>query len=268
MTVLSRRRVLLGAAAASGAAALDAFVVEPRWLEVTEHDVRIPALPTSLEGFRIAHVTDAHLTTLGMLEERIGSAVRRLDVQVVALTGDLVDSSARLPVLEDWCRLLSRTGTTLLGTFGNWEHWGQISEEHLRSSYRRVGARLLVNEAAKIDGVTLFATDDGLSGTVRWDRLEAGGNVARLLLTHSPEHLDDAPRRTRFHQVLAGHTHGGQVRAGPFAPVLPPGSGRFVCGAYDTPVGPLWVSRGVGTSILPARFMCRPELPVFRLTRA
>ena len=65
---------------------------------------------------------------------------------------------------------------------------------------------------------------------------------------------------------LAGHTHGGQVRFGAgLVPFVPPGSGRFVSGWYDTPAGRAYVSRGTGTSILPVRFTCRPELPVFRL---
>lgn len=269
MSRLSRRRLLTGVGALGAVGALDAFGLEPRWLEVTEHVVPVSGLPTALEGFRIAHVTDAHLTTLGGLEQAIAREVRARGVQLVALTGDLIDAAERLPVLEAWCRELSADGATLLATFGSWEHWGHIDEATLRQSYQRVGARLLVNETAQVDGVALFATDDGLSGAVRWDRLRRDvlGAPARLLLTHSPEHLDRARDVPRFHHTLAGHTHGGQVRLGPLAPVRPPGSGRFVAGAYDTPVGTLWVSRGVGTSVLPARFLCRPELPVFRLVR-
>jgi predicted MPP superfamily phosphohydrolase len=74
-------------------------------------------------------------------------------------------------------------------------------------------------------------------------------------------------RSRRSSLCLAGHTHGGQIRAGSLAPFVPPGSGRFVAGWYETEMGPLYVSRGTGTSIVPARFCCRPELPVFELVR-
>jgi len=50
--------------------------------------------------------------------------------------------------------------------------------------------------------------------------------------------------------------------------VVPPGSGRFVAGWYSTPVGRMYVSRGIGLSVLPVRLMCRPELAFFRLARA
>ena len=52
------------------------------------------------------------------------------------------------------------------------------------------------------------------------------------------------------------------------AAVLPPGSGRFVAGWYDTRCGPLYVSRGTGTSVVPARLCARPELPLYTLERA
>jgi predicted MPP superfamily phosphohydrolase len=48
-------------------------------------------------------------------------------------------------------------------------------------------------------------------------------------------------------------------------PFRPPGSGRFVSGWYDVPIGRAYVSRGTGLSVVPARFGCRPELPVFTL---
>jgi len=73
-------------------------------------------------------------------------------------------------------------------------------------------------------------------------------------------------RRESDALALAGHTHGGQIRMTEyFAPVRPRGSGRFVSGWYELATGPAYVSRGTGTSIVPARFSCRPELPVFRL---
>jgi predicted MPP superfamily phosphohydrolase len=48
-------------------------------------------------------------------------------------------------------------------------------------------------------------------------------------------------------------------------PFLPTGSGRFVAGWYDFRGGRAYVSRGTGTSIAPARFTCRPELPIYTL---
>jgi uncharacterized protein len=69
--------------------------------------------------------------------------------------------------------------------------------------------------------------------------------------------------------VLAGHTHGGQVRL-PLVPVfwLPHGSGRFLEGWYTERGSKMYVSRGIGTSILPIRFRCPPELSIITLSPA
>jgi len=270
--LLSRRSVLRAAAAVGGCAAVDALAVEPSWLEVTRHDVPVSGLPRHLDGFAIAQITDAHLTSLGKVEEAIARAVRAEQVQLVALTGDIIDATRRLPLLEDFCSALRGDGRTLVATLGNWEHWGEILSSDLHSAYARGGARLLVNEFQILsDGVQLCATDDDTGGTVRLeDAVRGGGADARLLLTHSPGFLDAVSKQLApFALTMAGHTHGGQIRLGSgLVPFVPPGSGRFVAGWYELPIGRVYVSRGTGTSILPARFTCRPELPIYRLRQA
>lgn len=265
---LSRRTLLTASAVGVGAVGLDAFALEPNWLQVTEHGVAVQNLPRSLHGLTVAQVTDAHLTDLGRVEGAIVNAVRRHDVRIVALTGDIVDSVERLPLIRELCAELQRAGATVLATLGNWEHWGHVPLEALAKAYADCGARLLVNESVLAEGIRVCATDDSTGGNARLDRaLRERAGDPRMLLTHSPELLDRVPPAAGpFALSLAGHTHGGQVRLGPgLVPFVPRGSGRFVAGWYDTPTGPAYVSRGTGTSIAPARFTCRPELPVLRL---
>jgi predicted MPP superfamily phosphohydrolase len=64
----------------------------------------------------------------------------------------------------------------------------------------------------------------------------------------------------RFDLIVSGHTHGGQLALFGWAPFTPAGSGRFVSGEYVTPLGRLYVTRGLGTSLLPIRLGSRPEL--------
>lgn len=270
---IGRRHLLIGAGAVAGAGALDAFAIEPAWLDVTRHELGIEQLPSALDGFSVAQVTDAHLRGMGRVELAIIETVRQLQVQLVVLTGDIVDSPEGLAVLAELCTGLRAAGAAVVATLGNWEHWGGFTAPGLASEYERMGARLLVNECAVVGGVVVAATDDGYAGAPRWDHTLAslGGLDAkdgpRIFLTHSPAMFEQLPfEAPRFDLSLAGHTHGGQVRLGPFAPLVPPGSGRFVKGFYDTRAGRAYVSRGTGTSLIPARFLCRPELPVFRLT--
>jgi len=95
----------------------------------------------------------------------------------------------------------------------------------------------------------------------------AGADVS-LLVQHSPGFFDKAEvgqrmRNGRFELCLSGHTHGGQIALLGWAPFRPVGSGRFVAGFYDVPGCRLFVSKGVGTSVLPIRWGAPPEVVVF-----
>ena len=63
--------------------------------------------------------------------------------------------------------------------------------------------------------------------------------------------------------ILSGHTHGEQVRLFNFIPFLPQGSGKYVKGWYKESNPPMYVSKGIGTTILPIRFGSRAEIAVF-----
>ncbi len=270
--LITRRRLVAGAGAAAALGVVDAFAIEPNWLDVNEYDVPVPKLPSSLDGFRIAQITDAHLDGLGAVEEAIAREVSRLDVRLVLLTGDIINDVFGFPILGEFCRALSGRGRSLVATFGNWEHWGKIPPDKLGEAFAAAGVTLLANDAVTIESALgIVATDDSLNGKDRIaDSLSKRPNApVSLFLTHCPELFDRVPASAgRFDLSLAGHTHGGQARVGPLAPFLPPGSGRFVSGWYDIGLGRAYVSRGTGTSIAPARFACRPELPVFTLRRA
>lgn len=263
-------RLLLG----GGAVAVGGYAtaLEPAWIEVTEHDLPVPGLPRALDGYRVAQLTDVHLSALGRVHDRIFAALRARPVQLVVITGDAVDRESALPVLTELCHGLSSNGCAMLATLGNWEHWGAVPREALKRAYARGGARLLGDESIGLDaGVAVIATDDSCSGNA--DAATALSAVPRadlrIFLSHAPGIFDELPRgMPPFHLGLAGHTHGGQICALGGAVWVPPGSGRFRAGMYATANGPLYVSRGVGTSVVPARLTCRPELPIFRFVAA
>jgi uncharacterized protein len=181
----------------------------------------------------------------------------------------MVDSSAALPLLTEFCFELARGGRSLIATLGNWEHWSRTPLVDIEAAYELAGAELLVNDSRLVQSaLRVVGTDDSTGGKVRFEEAlcQRESGPASLFLTHSPELLDRVPPTAgAFDLALAGHTHGGQVRVGPFAPALPPGSGRFVAGWYEVPTGSAYVSRGTGLSVLPVRFGARPELPIFTL---
>jgi predicted MPP superfamily phosphohydrolase len=270
---VDRRKFLrVAGCCAVGLTALDTFVVEPSWLEVVERDFLLPGLPKSLHGFRIAHLSDVHLHRLGRLHDSLFAAIQRIDPQLVVLTGDSIESPQALGVLEDLCRALAKSGREVIATAGNWEHWGNVDVTDLAKAYARSGARLLGNESIlSKNGIAIIGTDDYCSG--HDDLVAALRNATsgpfRLFITHAPGIFDKLPPGApSFDMGLAGHTHGGQVRAFGAPVWVPPGSGRFTAGLYETAQGRIYVSRGIGTSVISARFTCRPELPIFRLISA
>jgi predicted MPP superfamily phosphohydrolase len=266
--IITRRNFLFGSGAAASIAAL-AGLIEPKWLRVSEHDVPIAKLPKALDGYRIAHITDAHLRNISTVEKAIIQEIISRDIPLVVLTGDIIDNSSPIPVLEEFCRNLDGNRRTILAALGNWEHLCHLPINALRSKYQAHKIRLLINESLLIDSaISVAATDDLTRGNVLLSRTMKDRTVAaaNLFFTHSPKLLDQIPATIgRFDLALAGHTHGGQCRIGSFAPVRPPGSGRFVSGWYKIPIGKAYVSCGTGTSSIPIRIFCRPELPIFTL---
>ncbi len=283
---MTRRRFLaLAGGSAAAALAADAWLVEPRRVQFTHHAVNARTSPEQ-RAVRFIQITDLHLQAVGRMHRRIAAEVNRLAPDFIVLTGDSVDRADRLPELASFLALLDRR-TPKYAILGNWEHWGGVDLDELAAVYRAASCRLLVNDFAvhQIGGRSIRVTglDDLVGG-----RPDAGHALrdappacAHLLLAHCPEHRDrlaDPPPPLapaapsppldlgRITLMLSGHTHGGQVNVLGWTPVLPRGSGRYVRGWFRDPGQvPLYVSRGIGTSVAPVRLGARPEVAVFTM---
>jgi hypothetical protein len=83
-----------------------------------------------------------------------------------------------------------------------------------------------------------------------------------IMLLHYPQQAENV--RGKFDLLLAGHSHGGQVRIPLYgALMLPYWVGKYQIGMFRLPAGPLYVNPGIGWFVTPLRFNCRPELTVF-----
>ncbi len=276
---LSRRRFLAAATGALGAAALgDGFLVEPTAIEVSRHDIPVPGLAPALAGLRIACVTDVHLHRGVSAAGRAALvALARERPEVVVLIGDICNRRGDLHDLVAWARDARGTAATV-ATLGNWEHHAGIDRASAERAYGLAGVELLYNSLARVTvgegGATLalVGIDDPVRGRPDLAAALAGTRAAEpsIWLIHGPGYVDGVRRDVspRPAAVLAGHTHGGQIRLPFWTPYTPPGSGRFVAGWYADTVAPLYVSRGIGTVGIPARLFCPPELPMFRLQQA
>ena len=273
---ISRRRFLgvaAGAAGALGAAALaDGFLLEPGAIEVTRHDLPVPGLPPDLSGLRVAAISDVHLAGGVHAVARATLAhLARERPDVVVLIGDICNQRSDLAHLVAWARDARGTRATF-ATLGNWEHEAGIDRATAERAYGSVGVELLYNSSGRVGTLTFVGIDDPVEGEPNLATAVRGveADDPALWVLHGPGFVDGVPRAMFPHPaaIIAGHTHGGQIRLPFYTPYVPTGSGRFVAGWYRDTVAPLYVTRGIGTVTVPARLFCPPELTLFTLRPA
>jgi predicted MPP superfamily phosphohydrolase len=270
---INRRRFLAGIGATGLVIAADAFGIEAHRVLISRHDVRMPGLPSGLDGLRIAQVSDVHFPGNRTAASAALEHLHRERPDIVLLTGDMTESTDALEQVRTFAgEARGRLATAAL--LGNWEHRAGAVGRLAVDTYRSAGVDLLVNRSmsVNVNGVplTLVGLDDPVSGRpdLTRARREVVAGSTEIWLVHAPAYVDEPPVRestARPALVLAGHTHGGQIRLPLLPPVKPTGAGRFLEGWYHDTLAPLYVSRGVGTTGIPARFRCPAELPIFTL---
>jgi hypothetical protein len=240
-------------------------------LVITHHDLRSSSQSIA---FRVVQLSDFHIQHFDVAEKAIVAQVQKLKPDLVVLTGDAIDRVDALPVLRAF--LVALGPISVVAVPGNWEHWSGVDFRTLESMFLdRPNGRFLLNQQQSFTAhgrtVQLFALDDFTAGQPDAQLLTASKpNESSILIQHSPGFFDQAEVRRRmrnqhFSLCLSGHTHGGQITLAGWAPFRPVGSGQFVSGFYDVPGCRLYVSRGLGTSVLPVRWGSAPEIAVFDL---
>jgi len=252
------------------------FANARRIARVVRVDVPIAGLPDALDGFTIAQVSDVHVgpTIKRPYVEAIVDAVNRLDVDLVAVTGDLVDGSVR-ELAEDVAPLAGlRAKEGVFFVTGNHEYYsGAPAWVH---ELRRLGLTVLMNEHVVVRrndarlvvaGVTDFSAG-------HFDRSEASDPAAalagsprgavRLLLAHQPRSAA-AAEAAGFDLQLSGHTHGGQFLPWNFLVRL---QQPFTAGLHRWRRMWVYTSRGTGYWGPPKRFGAPSEITLLRLVGA
>ena len=272
-TAVPRRTFLVGAfAAASGAGAALAVREGVRLPDVTRADLFFPDLPEAFDGYRIAHLSDLHVSAAARAARTAGIVERTnaLGADLVVITGDFVDGapSSRREDVAPLGGLVARDG--VFGCTGNHEYYSDYGA--WRSEFRRLGVRMLENAAATIrrgeDGAALALL--GVNDPIGGPDLDAAAAVApqgafRILLAHRPISLaQHAARGVRLQ--LSGHTHGGAIR----------GLDRFVARANEGHVRGLYREHGLTLYVnagtgqwagFPERVGVPPEIACLTLRR-
>jgi predicted MPP superfamily phosphohydrolase len=260
--------------------ALWALYMEPASLRNDTYELTLPRWPAACDGIRVAVLADLHegspfngLDKLDYIVARTQAA--RPDLILLAgdyvihgvLGGTFIDPETMVPLLR---RLSAPMG--VVAVLGNHDHW--FNPTVVRRALESAGIPVLEDAAMPVgtDACRLWVAGISDLWTAAHDVSKALASVPSdatvVALTHNPDVFADMPERVVL--TIAGHTHGGQVYI-PFIgrPVVPSRYGqRYAIGHVIENGRHLFVSSGLGTSILPIRFLVPPEISVLRMRAA
>ena len=247
-------------------------VWEPRSLVARDYAFELPAWPAECDGLRVDVIADLHTGSPHNGVDKLDRLVQRLaesDSQAVLMAGDYVILSVFLgtyipaDVIAEHLRPLTAR-KPVYAVLGNHDWWKDGAR--VRAAFEAAGVTMLEDQATP---VRLARCDLWVVGV--GDLWEAPHDVGRafaavdddrpaLAITHNPNLFPQMPARASL--VVAGHTHGGQIA---FPGIGAPGlwgkaDGRYPRGHFIEGGRQLFVSPGIGTSILPIRFRVPPEI--------
>jgi predicted MPP superfamily phosphohydrolase len=252
MSKITRRKFLgLTALALPAALGADARFIEPTSLRVTKFNLR-----GGPGDCRFVHFTDFHHKGDASYAAEVVRRINELEPEFVCFTGDLVEDARFAP---EALGFIQQIRAPVYGSPGNHDYWSHVSFPEFERVFEATGGAWLVDRSVVLPKHDLELAGMAVRGIHAFAPAQAS---RRVLLMHYPE-MANQLHEHRFDLILAGHSHGGQVRL-PFlgALVVPHGVGPYDLGYYDTPGGPLYVNAGIGTYRIPVRWNCRPEITV------
>ena len=254
---------------------------ERHHLEITQRTIELKRLSPALDGLRIAQVSDIHYEqyTEPSFARHVVAEVNRLEPDIVLLTGDYV-SEGPMPAAfgaktsypcaeilsgincpERWCVLGNHdvtVGAAIVTDALKVHGLPVLANAHV--PYERNGARLWIG------GVKDIGKDDPDLHLAAPRKLQAA-NEPVILMGHEPDYADKVVKHGGVDLMLAGHSHGGQVRVPLIGALYTPPLGRkYIEGLFHLQNDlQLYVNRGIGAVGVPFRFDCQPELTLFTL---
>lgn len=246
------------------------YGVEPRWIEVTEQRIRLSRLSSVFEGLRVVIFGDLHVGF--HINEKdvthVVSKINALKPDLLLFTGDLVDDrqDVLLPILPHLQKLHAPLGK--FAVLGNHDYQG----DQIAPKLKYTGFHVLRNTHHVInkggDRLVVAGVEDMLMGKPDlYQAVEGSPDSCTLLLSHCPDFANNIVAN-QIDLQISGHSHGGQIRF-PFlgAVITPPGGQIYTDGFYSIEQTNVYVNRGIGTTILPFRFNCRPQISILHLFR-
>lgn len=256
---MNRRKLLrLTASAGIGWCIFEPWILEPYWLKIKRFNVS-----GKKASHRLVHITDIHYKGNRPYLEKVIEVVNSLSPDFICFSGDLIEEASYLDEALD---TLSSLKYPVYGVPGNHDYWSGASFSRISQFCESTGGAWLVDQ----DTLTKDRQIQIIGATGNQISLPTlQPNFKHLLLVHYPlfvKQIANLFDQQSFSLVLAGHSHGGQVRLPLWgAIILPDRVGSYDLGLFQTKIGLLYVNPGIGTFLMPVRSFCRPEISLIEV---
>jgi predicted MPP superfamily phosphohydrolase len=257
---------------------LDAFWVEPSSLRIHREEITLSRWHRELT---VAAISDLHVGSPNVSLNRVRSIVETINAQhpdVVVMAGDFVIGGpghragvrgGSFVAPEDTASVLRglRAPLGVYAVLGNHDAWYDGSR--VTQAFEAAGIRMLDNRAVRLDAASqpfwlggiadLWTSNPDIAGTLA----QTDPREPVILFTHNPDIFPAVPKRVSL--LIAGHTHAGQVQLPFYGPLVKVSNYGYVDGLIREGERTLFITHGIGTSIVPARFGVPPEIAILKL---
>jgi len=228
----------------------------------------------------VVQISDIHLKEIGFRERELVKKVNELKPDILCITGDFFSNPKDPEAINQFREIFDlirsfKASVGIYGILGNYDTYLEGHPERLKE-LSEAGICILYNESRKIImpnqeafwlAGTFYDPPDRYAEAQFEKTLEnVPPHAPTILLNHYPNVFGKA-FNAGINLVLAGHTHGGQIGL-PFLIHMSNSANKspYMRGLFDSGKTKMYVNRGIGTTNIPVRFLCRPEITVFEFT--
>jgi len=244
------------------------FFVEPHFIVLER--IEVESNKDLDKELKIIQLSDFHSQNFGRQEKKVIEELKEIDADFIFITGDFVDIRTKdlESCAEFWKRISEVNKARVFGVLGNHDYWHPKTEKIIELLNKN-GIEILSNESIELksnnSSFNLVGVGDPYEGRDNLKKAmeKLSGQLPTILMAHSPEIFREAKKKD-IDLILTGHTHGGQIDLPLITRIILPlkHDKDYKKGQFKDNSSTLYVNRGIGTTILPARFNSLPEITV------
>lgn len=247
-------------------------IFQNKYLTVDEYTFTSAKVSKSADDFRIVQVSDLHNAKFGRNNSRLISKIKDQSPDIIVITGDIVDSNhTNIDTATDFCKEAAKIAPCYYIT-GNHEMWLDKSEtDTLYSGMNSAGVTILDSTTITLENgiyLTGLGDDHLYDGTLAKLSESVPDDAMHIVLAHEPQYLEEEYTLSSPDLIITGHAHGGQVRLPFIGGIVAPDQGffpKYTAGEYKSVDTTMYVSRGLGNSVIPLRIFNTPEINLLKI---